>query len=85
MKIELFIPDYTTEKGIQYEWQDGFIIKIDKELSAMKISANKEGLMSLANHIINLAQNNIPSGYHMHFDEFNSLETGSVDLVIQKM
>jgi len=38
----------------------------------------------LANHLLNLSQENIPSGYHLHFDEYNSLENGSCDLIIQK-
>jgi hypothetical protein len=50
----------------------------------MILTANKEGLLSLANHLLNLAQDKIPSGYHMHFDENNSLEEGSLDLILEK-
>jgi len=48
------------------------------------IIANKEGLLSLANHLVNLAQDAIPKGSHIHFDDSNSLEDGSVELIIEK-
>lgn len=52
----------------------------------MKISmeANREGLISLARHILLLAQDDVPNGSHFHLDEFNSLENGSLELIISK-
>ncbi|WP_442945884.1 Imm32 family immunity protein [Ohtaekwangia sp.] len=32
--------------------------------------ANREGIISLANHLLNLAQADVPSGYHLHFNEY---------------
>lgn len=49
------------------------------------ITANKEGFTSLTNHLLHLAQEKIPSGYHLHFDEYNSLEEGSLELIVQKI
>lgn len=83
-KIELAIPEYDSEKGIVYKWENGFDIQAQIENGTIKILANKEGLLSLANHLLNLAQDGIPSGYHLHFDEYNSLEEGSQDLIIEK-
>jgi|GEM_PF-5158850 len=40
-------------------------------------------MISLANHFPNLAQKTVPNNYHMHFDGNNSLEEGSVDLIVQ--
>ena len=51
----------------------------------MEIKANNSGLLSLARHLITLAQNNVPDGSHFHLDEYNSLETGSSDLIISKI
>lgn len=48
------------------------------------ISANNEGLLSLANHLLTLAQKEVPIGSHIHLDEYNSLEEGSIDLIIEK-
>lgn len=49
------------------------------------ISANREGLLSLANHLLNLAQAEVPCGTHIHLDEYNSLEDGSLDLIVEKI
>ena len=40
--------------------------------------------MSLARHLLVLAQEEAPSGCHIHLDEFNSLEDGSVELILDK-
>ncbi len=48
------------------------------------LSANKAGLTSLAIQLLTLAQDNVPAGCHIHYDKFNSLEDGSIELVIQK-
>ena len=57
---------------------------MEKHRYFLKIIANKEGLTSLANHLLNLAQDNVPRGYHLHFDESNSLKDGSSELIIEK-
>jgi len=84
MKIVLEIPDYSTEKGFVYKWEGDYEIEIKYENGDVILSANKEGLTSLANHLLNLAQEQIPPGYHLHLDEYNSLEEGSVNFIIQK-
>lgn len=47
--------------------------------------ANKSGLISLANHLLNLGQDDISFGHHLHFDEYNSLEEGSSELIIYEL
>lgn len=84
MEIKLEIPPYTAEKGIQYQWVNGFAIETKIENGTINIIANKEGLISLANHLLNLAQEDVPSGAHLHFDEYNSLDENSPELIIQK-
>lgn len=85
MEITIEIPKYDPDKGITYKWTDGFEIQVVIDRGKILIIANKEGLISLSNHLLNLAQDEIPSDYHMHFDEYNSLEDGSNELIIQKM
>ena len=33
---------------------------------------------------MNLAQDAVPSGCHFHFDEYNSLEQVSIELIVEK-
>ena len=49
------------------------------------LNSNKVGLVSLANHLLNLAQEDVPSGYHIHLDAYGSFEEGSSDLIISKI
>lgn len=38
-----------------------------------------------ARHLLTLAQDSVPSGTHIHFDDLNSLEDGSIGLIIEKL
>lgn len=68
---------------MEMKWEDGFTIKVRGEEKEVVISANKEGLISLANQLKALANDSI--GSHIHFDENNSLEDGSTDLIIERI
>ncbi|TCD27164.1 hypothetical protein EZ456_10495 [Pedobacter psychrodurus] len=85
IELKLNIPKYSKERGIIYSWEDGFTIETDIVEDQIVITANKEGLISLAKHLLFLAQDETPVGRHCHFDEYNSLETGSKELVITKI
>ena len=84
MKREIEIINYDSKKGIQINWEYGFMIEAKVENNLMLIRANEEGLISLAKQLLTLAQKEVPNGCHIHLDEYNSLETGSVDLVLEK-
>lgn len=84
MEIILSIPDYNPEKGIKLNWQGAFEIAVKIEEKSVVITANREGLLSLANHFANLAQREVPSGSHLRLVAFNSLEEGSAQLIISK-
>ena len=64
------------------DWVDGFEIRVSIDTGAAVISANKEGLLSLARQLTALAEE--PAGSHIHYDENNSLEEGSTELIIEK-
>lgn len=69
---------------MEIKWQDGFTIKVNVEnKNQVVISANKEGLLSLATQLNDLADEDI--GNHIHYDEYNSLEEGSSELIIEKI
>ncbi|MBP5386279.1 MAG: hypothetical protein J6Y97_02720 [Prevotella sp.] len=66
------------------KWVDGFTIKVSvDDNKTVLISANKEGLLSLAAQLNAMADENI--GSHCHYDEYNSLEEGSSELIIEKI
>ncbi|MCR4621653.1 MAG: hypothetical protein K5663_06180 [Clostridiales bacterium] len=67
---------------MRFNWIDGFSVSVRAENGAVVISANREGLLSLADHLSALA--NSPADDHFHLDEFNSLEDGSLELIVEK-
>ena len=64
------------------EWEDGFEIAVSIDSGKAVISANKEGLLSLAKQLAALAEDS--PGSHIHYDEDNSLDTGSDELIVEK-
>ena len=70
-------------RHVRFTWEDGSEIRTGVENDAIVISGNREGLLSLANHLKVLAEE-VP-GSHIHLDEDNSLERGSVELIIEKV
>ncbi|KQO15410.1 Imm32 family immunity protein [Paenibacillus sp. Leaf72] len=85
MNIEINIPNYRKEEGIKFVWDDNFTIESSIEGSIITIKANEAGLRSLARQLLTLAQPEVPSGNHMHYDDLNSLEDGSCELIIEKI
>ena len=64
------------------KWVDGFVIKVSFDGRLTTISANREGLLSLAEQLTALAEE--APGSHIHYDEYNSLEESSDELIIEK-
>jgi hypothetical protein len=85
MKITLEVPTYDPSRGFQCHWTDGFSIQTTVEQGVVRIQANKAGLVSLANHLLNLAQETVLPGVHLHLDETNALEEPSYELLIEKI
>ncbi len=65
------------------KWIDGFSTAVRIDDGVPIISANREGLLSLANHLTDLADE--APGNHIHLDAFNSLEEGSVELIVESV
>ena len=65
---------------MEIEWVDGFEIRVKVDHDAVVISANKEGMHSLAKQLTALAE--AAPGQHIHYDEDNSLEDGSAEMII---
>lgn len=64
-------------------WENGFTIQVKTDQKTVVLSANREGLLSLADHLRTLAEEE--KGSHIHLDEYNSLEEGSAELIIEKI
>ena len=65
------------------KWVNCSEISVRVDRDAVVISANREGLLSLAGQMAALA--NEETGSHIHFDENNALETGSTELIIERV
>ena len=68
---------------MRIEWVDGFEIRVSIENGEAVISANKEGLLSLAKQLTALAEED--TGSHIHYSDYNSLEDGSAELIIERI
>ena len=68
---------------MEIKWKDDFEIRFRINDGTAVISANRDGLLSLAEQLVTLAEED--SGSHIHYDEYNSLEDGSDELIIEKI
>lgn len=66
--------------SMDIEWVDGFEIRVKVDHGAVVIAANREGMLSLAKQLTALAE--AASGQHIHYDDYNSLEEGSAEMII---
>lgn len=86
MKLEINIHNYNPNQGLEIEWGESNILKAELADTLVKISGNKDGLVDLALHLLTLSQDEVPSGYHIHYDKWNRLDKEStVEIVIQKL
>ena len=68
---------------MEIKWKDDFEIRFRIDGSTAVISANRNGLLSLAEQLVTLAGEE--PGSHIHYDEYNSLEDSSHELIIEKI
>ena len=64
------------------KWVEGFKITTRIDDRTVIISANREGLLSLANHLMALAEET--EGSHIHLDMYNALEEGSTEIIVER-
>ncbi|MDO4538838.1 MAG: hypothetical protein Q4B54_11810 [Coriobacteriales bacterium] len=63
-------------------WEDGHEITISSNGEATRILANREGMISLAHILTDLAEQK--PGTHAHLDEYNSLMHGTHEIIIER-
>ncbi len=66
---------------MELEWENGARIRVSVENGTATVSADRAGLRSLAKQLLALARER--SGSHIHYDEYNSLEDGSHELIVE--
>ena len=69
--------------SMEIKWIDDFEIKAVANNREIVISANREGMLSLAKHLTALADG--APGDHIHYDENNSLAAGSTEMIIERI
>lgn len=84
MNLEINLPTYSEELGLQASWEPGFEIAVQVVANEIVIRANKQGLISLAKQLLILAQDEVPQGAHFHLDDTNSLEMNAVPMILEK-
>ena len=69
---------------MKIDWVEGAKIFVHTDGNhEVMISANKEGLLSLACQLQTLAEG-MP-GDHIHYEEYNALEEGSSEMIIERV
>ena len=82
--IVMKISDYHPGEELRLAWNAGYRIESSINNDGVLITANTAGLKSLANHLLNLAQYDVPSGAQIELDKNGYLEQESVKITIRK-
>ena len=67
---------------MEVKWVEGYEIRVTIDNGAAVITANREGLLSLATQLVMMATE--APGTHIHHDGQTSLEDGSAEMIIEK-
>ncbi|GAA1101537.1 Imm32 family immunity protein [Kitasatospora arboriphila] len=67
-----------------FSWDDSARINVRNLGAEVVIEANAAGLRTLARHLLTLAEDGTPDGSHLHLEDSNGLEDGSVSLILER-
>ena len=67
---------------MEVKWVEGYEIRVTIDNGTAVISANREGLLSLATQLVMMSTE--APGTNIHYDDHNSLEEGSAEMIIEK-
>ncbi|WP_437110424.1 Imm32 family immunity protein [Streptomyces sp. enrichment culture] len=70
--------------GLRFSWDADARIDVRNLGGEVVIEANAAGLRTLAGHLLVLAGEGVTDGAHLHLDDGNGLEEGSVGLVLER-
>ncbi|WP_306327085.1 Imm32 family immunity protein [Streptomyces venezuelae] len=74
----------TDGAALVFEWDADARIKVRDLGGEVVIEANAAGLRTLAGHLLVLAGDGVFDGAHLHLEDNNGLEDGSVGLVLER-
>jgi hypothetical protein len=72
------------EDGLRFSWVDDYKLQARWLGDEVVIQGDAAGLETLARHLLALAQDGVPSGFHSHLESGIGLETGSCGLVLER-
>jgi hypothetical protein len=85
MHEDIELGTYSEEGGLRLpSWIPGYRLRVDAAGEGATISANAQGLRSLAQHLLTLAEESVPLGVHAHLEPGLELEDGSLALILDK-
>ena len=84
MHYRIELGTYSSEAGLQLNWVAGYCLRVDAAGDEVTISANTQGLRSLAQHLLTLADDGVPPGVHAHLEPGLELDDDSVALIVDK-
>ncbi|MER5763837.1 hypothetical protein [Streptomyces sp. NPDC002082] len=67
-----------------FAWEADARIEVRGLGGEVVIEANAAGLRTLAGHLLVLAAEGVPDGSHLHLEDSNGLEEGSLSLVLER-
>ncbi|MFE6850335.1 hypothetical protein ACFVDH_06050 [Streptomyces sp. NPDC057674] len=70
--------------GLVFAWDEDARIEVRGLGGEVVIEANAAGLRTLAGHLLVLAGDGVPDGAHLHLEDSNGLEEGSISLVLER-
>ena len=83
MLVSLDVSEYDPVRGLTLEWDNGFSIELSASGTEVFLAGNRAGLVSLARHLLVLAQDDVPAGHHLHLTAGQEIES-SVDLILER-
>jgi len=78
-------PAYSPSAGLRVEWEDNAVISVQVVGGEVLLRANRAGLLTLAKHLVTLAQEGVTAGTHLHYDVDSGLEEGSRELIVERL
>lgn len=81
--MDLDLGTYSAKDGLQLIWRPGYVLRVTSA-GEVCVSGNAEGLRSLAQHLLTLADEGVPPGVHAHMQPGLELEDDSVPLIVEK-
>ncbi len=84
-KVSIEVPVYSGS-GVWPILEEKYMLSIEVDTTnAIVVKADKGGLISLARHLLTLAQDEYPVGSHVHYDDASSLDDGSSPFIVDKV